>query len=519
MGIPLPFSRDDIYAQGFDVNLNKAIPNDSSGVVYDSVKEGINTSQILPGGNLNLKTLSIGGLVRQVAPGDDIQAAIDAVSREGGGTVQLLSGTFLVRSIISLRSNVALRGAGRGITVINFGSSNSLIQIEGTLSLPIQNWAISDMSIVNSGYSAAGTFGAIYATFADNFRIENVYVTGSSKSGIVVSGCKKFSIFNVECSSNVDDGIFITGATNRNSEQFTVAQAVCDSNDNGLSITQSYTPTSITRFTILNCSASNNTTYGFVLATLSDTPFFGGLVGCSASGNLAGFYISGSNVSFVSCFGYQNTGIDFYEISFTGLPGRNIFVACHGTGSPLAFVPLATETILVGNFTGTGTVADQHIDTSTNNKKNFKQQKVANTGGSAASDTTFLFAYNNSGGSVPIGSAVQYGTATFGGQITFTTSTGSGSNRVFGVATEAIQGGAYGYVAVRGVFSSLEAGYGLLVNNGAASIAVGDFLSMSSSAYYAKRAATGDTVFAIALSTPTTSTAQIAAQLISPRLI
>lgn len=116
-----------IYDYGFDNNLNKKIADNSSGVVYDTVDNALNTGSMLQGGNLTLKTLSIGGLVRQVAPGDDIQAAIDAVNREGGGTVQLLAKTYTINDDINMRSNVSLVGQGIGVTIINFVGNFSII--------------------------------------------------------------------------------------------------------------------------------------------------------------------------------------------------------------------------------------------------------------------------------------------------------------------------------------------------------------------------------------------------------
>ena len=107
MNIPLDQSSSDIYDLGFDRGLNREIPDNSTGVVYDTIENATNAASVLSGGNLNLKTLTIGGLTRQVAPGDDIQAAIDAVNREGGGTVQLLAKTYNPTFDINLKSNVA----------------------------------------------------------------------------------------------------------------------------------------------------------------------------------------------------------------------------------------------------------------------------------------------------------------------------------------------------------------------------------------------------------------------------
>lgn len=47
-----------------------------------------------------------------IAPGDDIQDAIDQVVASGGGTVTLASGTYILSASIEMSSNVTLQGAG-----------------------------------------------------------------------------------------------------------------------------------------------------------------------------------------------------------------------------------------------------------------------------------------------------------------------------------------------------------------------------------------------------------------------
>ena len=54
-----------------------------------------------------------------------IQAAVDYVARRGGGTVQLLAGTFILRDAIQLPSGIRLRGRGEE-TVITRGPSESI---------------------------------------------------------------------------------------------------------------------------------------------------------------------------------------------------------------------------------------------------------------------------------------------------------------------------------------------------------------------------------------------------------
>lgn len=76
------------------------------------------------------------GTVASVRPsgGDDtaaIQAAVDAA--EGGGTVLLGAGTFLVAGSIAIKSGVTLRGNGSTIQRTAGASSTSVVQATGTL--------------------------------------------------------------------------------------------------------------------------------------------------------------------------------------------------------------------------------------------------------------------------------------------------------------------------------------------------------------------------------------------------
>ena len=73
-------------------------------------------------------TLTVGNRRGDLNGDDDrvIQAAIDSVACRGGGTVQLLNGTWTLRSSIQLPSGLRLRGAGSD-TVLTRGPSESVL--------------------------------------------------------------------------------------------------------------------------------------------------------------------------------------------------------------------------------------------------------------------------------------------------------------------------------------------------------------------------------------------------------
>lgn len=56
-----------------------------------------------------------------VLPGEDLQAAIDALSTAGGGTIRLGPGTFTIATPITLKSNVFIEGTPGGTTIAQTG--------------------------------------------------------------------------------------------------------------------------------------------------------------------------------------------------------------------------------------------------------------------------------------------------------------------------------------------------------------------------------------------------------------
>lgn len=71
--------------------------------------------------------------VFNVSPGGDIQTAVDAAYKEGGGTVNLASGRFDITAPIIPRSNVTIQGqgsTGSGMTTIyNALGANMVIMV------------------------------------------------------------------------------------------------------------------------------------------------------------------------------------------------------------------------------------------------------------------------------------------------------------------------------------------------------------------------------------------------------
>lgn len=500
MDIPIPPSKEkNIFDYGFDAGLNRSIPDSSTGVVYDAVGDSVNAAQVLQGGNLTLKTLSIGGFIRQVAPGDDIQAAIDAVSREGGGTVQLFSDTYFVTQPLAMKSNVNLTGNGRDNSIIEFSASGARLSATS-----VTAWSVSDLTLRKS------TTDALTALSCSNFVIKNIATTSNGVDGVSIYSCQDFSLDGVRSSLNGEDGIYIEGDTASASlvtKTFSLSNCVCTSNTgDGIDFLSLTGATGVQDFTVVECQAITNGNSGFEISQTTSSGVNGIFIGCVADTNTAdGFSIASENLTFVGCDSHDNGGDGFETNSI-----QCKFYACSSRlNSGFAFNQ-NDSCVMVGctvNY-GASTSPRLQIDLDTTNAT---QQILANIGQSIMHETRSFQMQNKSGGGVRSGNVVVYLPSATGQEVTTTTT--NGDPKVFGVVRGTYANDEYTPVQTVGHIANLY------VSHGTSSIIVGDFLSTYSHAYYAKKAIAGETAFAIALEAPTTGTAIIDALLISPRLI
>lgn len=506
----------DIYSYGFDKSLNKTLPQNSTEVVYDAVSEALNAGQVLSGGNLNLKSLSIGGLIKQVAPGDDIQAAIDVINREGGGTVQLLQGAYKLNNNINLRSNVHIKGAGKDVTVLDF--QNTAFQIltpfGDSLFNKTSNFSISYLTIRAS--TASG--GALFFHYSDFWLLDNIKIKECAM-GMRTWIATDALVFNCNFDSNTSHGFAMVGqigGTSGTTGRTVFLRCSFDTND-GDGYNDSSTPSNISGNTFISCSF-----FGNVLNGLNSTGSSGfSAIDCVAEANEQNGFNVGTvgTATLIRCRADTNT-VDGFNVTTSLVTLLGCRVSSANTVRDFDFSAIASNdyrtSIVLGSTLyqlGTGIYwRDQY---------KLDDAKIISmfNGDSASriSSKNILSVLNNETNEIREGSVVVHdSTSTTGDQ--FKTTTTNGNNKVMGMAmsglgTLSIGNNRYGYILTEGYTSKL------FVTNGTSSIAVGDWLSTYSHAYYAKEAVSGDTVFAIALETPTTSTAQIKALLVSPRLI
>src|SRR3990167_4236698 len=114
-----------------------------------------------------------------VSPGGDIQAAIDILNTEGGGTVFLKSGTHFLTKNISGKSEVSIVGEGIGITIVECEGNAYGLDYTGTAAVPLQNFNLEDFTLQNSGNEAG-----INIVFCFNWTMKNVKVTSCDQTGI-----------------------------------------------------------------------------------------------------------------------------------------------------------------------------------------------------------------------------------------------------------------------------------------------------------------------------------------------
>lgn len=507
MNIPLSNNEeqpDDIYSHGFDKNLNRGFEDNSTGTVYDTIENAVNAGSVLSGGNLNLKTLSIGGLVRQVAPGDDINAAIDAVNREGGGVVQLLAKTYDLYNHIELKSNVLLVGAGQDVTFLSFGGRPYGVRCVGESSSIRENFGIKDLTILDSAFSAG-----IDIDYSNYFVISKVQVLSGTQKGVRVQRSQLYTMDLVECENNTGDGFYIYGDTNRLNINFLISNCLSTDNDGAGYKFESSGTAKVDYFTIHASTAVGSGDDSFAFITSSAYTAKASVVSCVGDGAAAeNFDVDIGGISFLGCQSISATG-DGFNISGDATKVMGCRLGNSSTGSRIELDLGENEiaTVVACDF-GYGTTLVPH---NLYNETDMSVHSFLNPGASVRTDKRVVRSKNSSGGSLPVGAVTVFYAAAGGDEITTTTT--NGDNKVFGMCLQTTADGNYGNFLMEGYTTKLYA------TNGTSSLSIGDWLSTYSHAYYAKKAVTGDMAFAIALEAPTTGTAQIDALLVSPRLI
>ena len=158
-----------------------------------------------------------------------IQAAIDAASAAGGGTVYLPVGTFLVsyaqlsgtqRAALVLKSNVTLQGAGWGATTLALDASEDahVIVARGLTNAGVRDLAIDGNRANQTGSPASGNraAGILVVDTATRFTVDGVHVYDTDDYGIGVQlGTASYCRFsNISIENAGSDGMDFKSTSN-----------------------------------------------------------------------------------------------------------------------------------------------------------------------------------------------------------------------------------------------------------------------------------------------------------------
>lgn len=138
-----------------------------------------------------------------------IQAAVDALISNGGGTLYIPKGTYKTTSEIAITADkVRITGAGRENTIIKPATDSNCFNFQQTGG---KGWGVEDLSIK---YSADGTTGsAIYAIAASSGEISNLFIERCF-NGIQIGNSQATRIQHVEIWYFLRFGIYVNDNCN-----------------------------------------------------------------------------------------------------------------------------------------------------------------------------------------------------------------------------------------------------------------------------------------------------------------
>lgn len=243
-----------------------------------------------------------------------IQAAITAAA-VAGGTVILPPGNYITTSTLTPASNVTVRGVGAA-TALYMASTTAFAAFSGTFSVgtPLTGFALMDMTIDGAYMQTAFNVGnkAVFIQYLSGCVFLNLTVQNTLASGLgidfLTGGTLIHDVRALNCGAGSWGGSQGGGSA-------------------GIGIgTGQHT---IEEFTISDCHASGNGTFGIFIETQPGTCSLGmKIIGCSAENNqLSGFCdAGGQGAQWIGCWSYNNLVAGFTNCSGTvsgSVPGQD----------------------------------------------------------------------------------------------------------------------------------------------------------------------------------------------------
>lgn len=194
-------------------------------------------ANIFVNGQGTFKNIRIGNQILTINPGESIQSAVNVLAQNGGGILNLNSGTYLQTADIIIPQNIPLKMIGQNVTdtVIDFQNAGygivaagANIYTTGTVNISSgvsvtgigTSW-LANLSagnhifldnrwyviatvtsntglILGEGYAGSPLIGATYraGSIVSDFTFENITVTGSLSYGLYISDARLVTISN-----------------------------------------------------------------------------------------------------------------------------------------------------------------------------------------------------------------------------------------------------------------------------------------------------------------------------------
>lgn len=201
-----------------------------------------------------------------LAPGDDIQAAVDALPANGG-IVKLGPGTHTISTSLELRSGVILEGEGSQSTVLSYtGNAAAIVQM--TPGVRVYGLGVRRLRVQDDG---TGTIGLDLNSVSTSV-FEDLVVNGFP-TGVYLLGANGFCVYNRFTNVTVQNATtgWAIGAAGSNSNSFIACRAnVCttgwditDSNQNHLEHCQVEQCTTGVSITASGASLANRNSIAF----------------------------------------------------------------------------------------------------------------------------------------------------------------------------------------------------------------------------------------------------------------
>lgn len=314
-----------------------------------------------------------------LSPGGRIQAAIDTLSKAGGGELRLLSGTFKVTNNIILPNGVSIIGSQVG-TIIDFDNTASQILAEGT-----DPYNTGTVTINNDDTTVTGS-GTTWtaAMVGQSILIEEFWY--------VISGFTSATSIDIESPYSGEDlvgatytiatpieALYISGLTIQNSTAALIkAQFV-----NGITIDGCYLYNGLVGFDGDDGSGMNflNTFVdtcgtGLLLNNFHFSTYFNFNIINSTSGGA--FIADGMKNTAIEVFGFQNNVGDALSLTNAENTGVEDFSIKETTGVGIKFTNTTTVTCLNGTIEVSSSDGAQFTSSS---KCDFSGITILNSGG------------------------------------------------------------------------------------------------------------------------------------------